>query len=180
MTATDVPWVQRFPRLYAPSRWEWGGVDVQFSLAEPHEELVGNVHVVCRCDGGIVLCRNDLGWRFLPGGTREPGESVRETARRELVEEAGATLVGGWTHLGAFRAEHSRPTPFRPHLPHPLSYWLYAVADVTLDGAPTNPPDGEQVVEVVCLPVNEAATWLSEYDEPGAELVLLAAALGLL
>lgn len=170
----------RFPRLFAPQRWEWGNLDTQFSLDLPPEDLVSNVHVLARTDGGLVLCRNDLGWRFLPGGTREPDETVEETARRELLEEAGARLDGPLRWIGASRADHHSPEPYRPHLPFPVSYWLCAVAEVSLVAAPSNPPDGEQVVEVLTLPPAEAADWLGEYDVPMAELVRLASELALL
>ncbi|MGI8868679.1 MAG: NUDIX hydrolase [Mycobacteriales bacterium] len=172
-------WAERFPVLFARSQWNWGGITAQFGPAEPPDALVGNVHVVARCGARVVVCRNDLGWRFLPGGTREPDEPIIETARRELVEEAGATLLGGWRHVGAFRGELPGAGPYRPHLPHPVSYWLYAVADVRIDGVPTNPPGGENVVEVRVLPAEVAAAWLSSYDEQTGDIVRLAAARGL-
>jgi 8-oxo-dGTP diphosphatase len=157
-------WAERFPALFAPAVWEWGDLDVRYSMEEPPDELISNIHVIGRTDGGIVVCGNDLGWRFLPGGTRELHEPIEETARRELLEEAGARIVGPLTWLGAHRADHRRPAPYRPHLPHPVSYWLNAVADVVVDQPPTNPPDGEQVVEVLVLPPDEAITYLDAHD----------------
>src|SRR5882757_803262 len=114
-------WVEQFPELFAPAFWEWGELDVRFTTEQPPDHLISNVHVVARTEGGIVVCGNDLGWRFLPGGTREPGEPI---------EEAGARLTGPMTWLGAHRADHRRPEPYRPHLPHPVSYWSNVVADV--------------------------------------------------
>lgn len=171
----DGQWRTRFPELFAPHRWENAGFDVQFGLAQPDEAEISNIHVMCRTDGGIVVCQNDTGWRFLPGGTREPGEAIGEAARRELVEEAGATLLSPLQWIGAFRCASDRP-PWRPHLPHPVSYFGYAVADVELDGVPTNPPDGEQVTEVLVLPEKQATEWLGGSD---ADIVRLAVALGL-
>lgn len=129
-------WVERFPELFAPAFWEWGDLDVRFTTEQPPDELVSNVHVVGRTEDGVVVCANDLGWRFLPGGTREPDEPVHETARRELLEEAGARITGPLTWIGAHRADHRRPEPFRPHLPHPVSYWINVVADVVIEAAP--------------------------------------------
>jgi 8-oxo-dGTP diphosphatase len=130
-----------------------------------------------------VVCRSVEGWRFLPGGTREPGESLTDLVRRELREEAGATLLGepgavfGYTH-----ARSRNPAPYRPHLPHPEAAWAYAVARVRLDGEPANPPDGETVVEVLALPPTEAVAWLAEWreDPDHGRVLALAVAMGLL
>jgi 8-oxo-dGTP diphosphatase len=69
------------------------------------------------------------------------------------------------TWLGAHRADHRRPAPYRPHLPHPVSYWANFVADVVIEQEPTNPEDGEQVTEVLVLPPDEAADYLD--GQPG-------------
>jgi hypothetical protein len=45
-------------------------------------------------------------------------------------------------------------------VPHPRSFWAYAATDVVLDHVPTNPPDGEHVVEVAVLPVAAAVAFL--------------------
>ena len=45
--------------------------------------------------------------------------------------------------------------------------------------APTNPPDGERVVEVLTLPVPAAADYLQEEDPIHADVLRHAAALGL-
>jgi 8-oxo-dGTP diphosphatase len=172
-------WATRFPQLFAPDYGAWADTDIQFSLERPPETLVSHIHLTCRTSGGIVVCGAE-GRRFLPGGTRDPGEGVEDTARRELLEEAGATLKGPLRWLGARRGDHRRPEPYRPHLPHPVSYWLYAVADVTVDRPPSCPPGGEQVTDVLILPPAEAAAWLAEgEDVPVADLVRLASAMGL-
>jgi len=59
------------------------------------DELISNVHVVCRTTGGIVVCGNDIGWRFLPGGTREPGHhEFRSRSPRRLTSRDD--LISVW------------------------------------------------------------------------------------
>lgn len=172
-------WQERFPALFTEEFDEVVGADVQFGIGEPPAELMSRIHVVGRCDGGVVVCRNDLGHRFLPGGTREPGETVEQTVDRELLEEAGATRTSALSWFGAHRADSRREQPWRPHLPHPRAYWPYAATDVVLDSEPTNPPDGEQVVEVLVLPPDAAADYVAVHDWIHADLIRLAAAMGL-
>ena len=84
---------------------------------------------------------------------RDAGSRARRTwtpARRELLEEAGAQLLT-FELFGAWHCRSSAPAPYRPHLPHPESYRVVGYGEVALVGAPTNPPDGEQVIEVACV-----------------------------
>jgi len=62
---------------------------------------------------------------------------------------------------------------------HPLAFWAYAATDVVLDHAPTNPPDGEHVVEVAVLPVAATVAFLTPSDPIHADVLRLAEALGL-
>ncbi len=128
----------------------------QFSTTPPVDRLVNHVHVVGFVASDIVLCRDNRDVWFLPGGTREPGETIEECADREIAEEAGARRVGPLQWLGAHHFMSLTPEPYRPHLAHPENAWLWCVADVVLDSAPTNPPDGEQVVEVRAAGLDEA------------------------
>ena len=175
-------WAKQLPDLYAPGHWAWGELDVQFGTEQPPDELISNAHVVGRTEGGIVVCQNDLGWRFLPGGTREPGETIEQLVQREVLEEAGARVTGPLIWLGGHRADHRRPGPYRPHLPHPVSYWANYVVDVVVDSVPTNPEDGEQVTDVLMLPPDEAITYLDAMDDNDGvmgNVVRLAQAMGL-
>src|SRR5215475_4406818 len=152
----DADLAARYPDLYAARRWEFARLTPQFTVVAPPEDVVSNVHVVAFTGDRIVLCRDDRDVWFLPGGTREPGESVHDCVVRELAEEAGARLVGELHWLGAHRGTSEAPGPHRPHLPYPEVAWLWCYADVEIVGPPGNPADGEEVLEVQALDAAEA------------------------
>jgi 8-oxo-dGTP diphosphatase len=172
----DAIWRVRHPGLFAEQTLDFAGVgyghlSLRFTLAVPPDDLVSNVRVIGLNHGRVVVCTNDLGWRFLPGGTREPDEDVHRTAERELLEEAGAVFTSRITTFGAFQV-HNSADPYRPHLPHPTSYWLYVSAGVEVRHPPTNPADGENVVDVLQLPPTQAVDYLAEFDDAVMAAVL--------
>ncbi|HEY8789408.1 MAG TPA: NUDIX domain-containing protein [Actinopolymorphaceae bacterium] len=172
-------WESEFPQLFEPWQVPYAPVSAQFVTARPADALIARIHVVARTDTGVVVCRSSNGWRFLPGGTRERGEAVEQIVDRELAEEAGGRRTGALTWIGAHRADHSGPEPYRPHLPHPVAFWAYVAADVVLEHPPTNPADGEDVVEVAVLPVAAAVVFLTPSDPIHADVLRLAEAMGL-
>lgn len=101
----------RYPALFAPQRWEWGGIDAQFSLAMPPDGLITNIHLIGFIGDQVVVCEDNRGHWFLPGGTREADETVRDCLVRELREEAGARLCGEPAWIGAHLAVTDRPAP---------------------------------------------------------------------
>lgn len=140
-------------------RQHWPEVQVWASYTEqlPAEELVQSVHVIAfDIAGNICVCQDDQGKVFLPGGTREPGESTRDCALRELREEAGLTVKRGPLWFGAHMADGYKSIPYRPYLPHPKKAWLWGVCDAVQDGPPTNPAGAERVTSVWMLPVADA------------------------
>ncbi|RAG84075.1 NUDIX hydrolase [Streptacidiphilus pinicola] len=172
---------RRFPALHAPQFWAWGGYDAQFSPLMPADRLVTNVHLVGfaplpGAEGhGVVVCRDERDHWFLPGGTRERDESVDDCLVRELREEAGARLLDAPVWIGAHRCVTDNPVPYRPWQPHPEKAWLWGWGEVVVDSAPTNPEDGEPVVEVRVAPAAEAMELLTRgRDRWWAELVALA------
>ncbi|MFG2904368.1 NUDIX hydrolase [Kitasatospora sp. NPDC048286] len=164
-----------FPALHAPQYWSWGRFDARFSTELPPDALVTNIHLVGFADDRVVLCRDDRDHWFLPGGTRERDESIASCLARELAEEAGARLLDEPRWLGAHRCRTEDPVPYRPWQPHPEKAWLWGWGEVVLDSAPTNPADGEQVVEVRAVPPAEAERLLlTGHDAWWGELVALA------
>jgi 8-oxo-dGTP diphosphatase len=175
-------WAARFPRLFRPRFEDYANADLEFRLGAPADEQVTRLHLVAvDPEGMVVVCRSVEQWRFLPGGRREPGETLAEVARRELREEAGCLVLGDpgpvFCHQ---RAVSHNAEPHHAHFPHPRSAWGYAVARVEVTGPPTNPVGGESVVEVRRMRAPDAADWLRVHDEEHADVGLLADAIGLL
>lgn len=181
VTADETDWPARFPDLFRDEFVEYAASHVRCTTVAAPDELVSRLHLVAVTGSSkIIVCTSVQGWRFLPGGTREPRESLLGLARRELLEEAGADLKGELRFFAAHVADSARGEPFRPHLPHPRTYWAYAVVGAEVIGPPTNPADGEQVVEVMTLPAAQAADFVEEHDPLHAGVVRLADAMGLI
>ena len=171
-----------FEGLFTSRFIEYADADICGTLDPPAEELVHRIHLVASPEPGLVtVCGSKEGWRFLPGGRREPGETLDEVIGREMMEEAGSTAVGAPRVFFSHVATSRRVEPYRPHVPHPVMWWIYAFTRSRVVGAPTCPEDCEQITDVLHLPVAEAIDWLADYEPDGghAEVVRLAAHLGL-
>lgn len=74
---------------------------------EQHES-VGGVRAILVRHGQVVLARHwhNQGFWTLPGGMRKNGESLEETARREVFEETGYRINSFGGMLGVY---HGRP-----------------------------------------------------------------------
>lgn len=181
MVEDDERWAATFPALFADGFMDYAGCLLGFTTGPVPDELVARLHLVATTEQGhVIVCRSVQGWRFLPGGTREEGETLLELARRELMEEAGARISGEMMLFASHVADSLRDGPYRPHLPHPRAYWGYGVTGAEVREPPTNPPDGEQVVEVLALPPAQAATYIGEHDPIQADVVRLAQAMRLI
>jgi 8-oxo-dGTP diphosphatase len=145
--------------------------------ALPPRRLIGNVTIVPFVGEDAVVLRVAGGRPEIPGGTLEPGEDFMTALRRELREEAGADLRS-WTLIGASRCLSLADSPYRPHLPHPEFYRVVGYGEIALVMPPTNPPGGEEIVEVSDMPVDMAEQTFRQWQRPDiAALFRLAASL---
>jgi 8-oxo-dGTP pyrophosphatase MutT (NUDIX family) len=154
-----------FPHLFNEHIWPWGPVRTIFEPAEPPVELVSNINIVPFDDTGWLIIRQQIGWGIV-GGTLELGETYMDTLKRELLEEAGCELVN-FEILGALRMEFLTDQPYRPHLPFPVSYRLLGVGEVRRLTTPTNPEDGEEILEVRAFGLEEACRRLEKRPDDG-------------
>jgi 8-oxo-dGTP diphosphatase len=72
-------------------------------------------------EGRILVVRNENGAWSLPGGMREPGETLREAAVRETREETGLDVTAGpVVHISERMWEtHDLFVTFRAHMTTP-------------------------------------------------------------
>ena len=105
---------------------DWGGGTMPLRVsaftgpAELPDELISSVRCLVTVDDHIVLCTSAGGRHPWPGGRREPGETLLETACREVHEETGWVLDDNSTRrLGWLHFEHQVPAPSDYPYPHP-------------------------------------------------------------
>ena len=155
-----------YPTLFNEVVWPDGPTSVQFTSDEPpSEDLISNINAVpVTADGRWIVIKLENGKCEIPGSTVEAGEESLFALERELMEEAGAKLRSK-EYIGAWRMQSHAEKPFRSHLPHPIAYRVVYRCEVELVSAPQIPEeDGENVVEVMALSLDEAAKCFDEIE----------------
>jgi 8-oxo-dGTP diphosphatase len=122
---------RKYPYLFNEVTWSWGPTRAKFILLEapPPPQTIANVNIVPRVGDRLLVLQHEDGSWDVPGGTLEAGESYLETARRELIEEAGAKLAS-FSVIGAWRCQSLATEPYRSHLPHPDYYRITGLGRV--------------------------------------------------
>jgi ADP-ribose pyrophosphatase YjhB (NUDIX family) len=76
----------------------------------PPSELVTSARAVVLAADGVLVVRDPTGVHILPGGRRQAGETLEQTARREVLEETG-WVIDPPRLLGVKHFRHLRPKP---------------------------------------------------------------------
>lgn len=102
----------------------WRGLRLRISAYLPlrpvPEMLVTSVRCIVCVGDRIVVTESPDDVNIWPGGRREPGETMRETAVREVYEETGYELDPRSVRpLGFLNHQHLAPPPADYRYPHP-------------------------------------------------------------
>lgn len=144
-----------------------------------HAGIPTGVHVLLKRDGKVLMLRR-AGTGFfdglysLPGGHVEPGESLRQTASRELIEETGlsvqpATLV----YLGVVhRLSDTNRIDFFLQASSWVGYPEICEPDKcdALAWIDTRALPGEIVPYVRCALEQESVPWVLEFGWPADDM----------
>ncbi len=97
-----------------PSRWQRLKFGLMLRAIGIYKHLTLGARSAVIVDGQVLLVRHgySAGWQF-PGGGVDPGETVEEAARREVLEETGHAIEG---HMELFGIYHSQLYTRRDHV----------------------------------------------------------------
>lgn len=137
----------------------------------PPKDLVTSARAIVVRGGEVLVCRNVDSVHALPGGRREPDETLEETLRREIAEETGWRIAAP-RPLGVVHLRHLLPKP--PDYPYPYPDFLWAIfrADADVADPELRVPDGYEL-ESRFEPVDRAL----ELVDLGSRVYVLAARL---
>lgn len=111
---------------------EWGtlrfAVDLYLDRLEPPMPLVTSSRAVVLRGDDVLCVESPDGPHIWPGGRREPGEELEQTAAREVFEETGCRVNLG-RRLGRLRFTHQQPRPQHYPFPHPEFWQVVYLAD---------------------------------------------------
>lgn len=134
------------PAAVTEAEWDWHGVPlpmrVSAHLTTPAlpEELITSVRCLVGVGDAIVVCETPLDVHVMPGGRREPGESLERTAVREVREETGWSVPeDALVPLGFLHFEH-RVTPPADY-PFPSPHFLQLIYSARLPAGTPAPVD---------------------------------------
>lgn len=121
---------QRQPIATETAVWGWMQLHIQTYLSDqpPPLDVVTSVRAVLfRQQEVLVVQEENDSYHIVPGGRREPDETIAETLRRELLEETGWSIQQ--PRLFAFvHFHHLTPRPPNHRYPYPDFVQLVFIA----------------------------------------------------
>ncbi|MCA9896729.1 MAG: NUDIX hydrolase [Ardenticatenaceae bacterium] len=138
----------------------------------PPDELTSSARAILLRGNEVMVIRDFQNDPYIiPGGRREPGETVMDTLRRELLGETGWS-VGTTAVIGTIYFEHLTPKPPDYKYPHPHFFWPIFVAQADQFYPKAIQPEKHAVSSEVRL-ISEVIAW----DLGDGQIELLKAAL---
>jgi ADP-ribose pyrophosphatase YjhB (NUDIX family) len=134
--------------LQADEQVEWPPVRLRvrtyLTSTLPPLDLVSSVRALVRRDDQILVVRDPVSVHILPGGRREPGETLRQTLEREVLEETGWTIRDARL-IGLAHFQHLTPKPVDYRYPYPDFLHLVYVATADRYDAAQREADGYEL-----------------------------------
>lgn len=137
-------------RATATAEWGESRIDMVSYLHEslPPQDLITSVRAVLVRDGCIAVLHNAHGVHPVPGGRREPSETLLDTLQREVMEEAGCVIEEP-IQLGFIHFRHLTPCPEGYAYPYPdFCQAVFAARAIQVQDA-FDPEGWEERVEFV-------------------------------
>jgi 8-oxo-dGTP pyrophosphatase MutT (NUDIX family) len=111
----------------AVERSDWGSIRLQvisYLCADlPPDELITSIRAVVCDSERVLVVRDPESEHILPGGRREPDETIEQTLRREVLEETG-WQIDRLSLLGVKHFHHLTPEPAEYPYPYPDFFQL--------------------------------------------------------
>ena len=153
------------PQARATRTWARVGITLEISAAigaePPPLAYVTSVRCVVIRQGQVLVVQDPESYHILPGGRREPGETLAQTLRREVLEETGWTL-GALRPLGFIHFHHLTPRPADYPYPYPDFFQIVYLAEA-VDYVPSAVQPGDyELGSAFYPPAAAAALGLSE------------------
>lgn len=149
------------PKTGKKARFEYKHIK-SFEGIDP--DKVRQVYGVCFYMGKMIVVHTEHGWG-LPGGTREPGESVEQTLRREILEETNMEILE-WKAIGVQTVFEEGKEPY---------FQLRAMCKVKPLGDFVSDPDGD-ITEIKLINPKDYKNYFN-WGEIGEEIIKRALAL---
>ncbi len=130
----------------------------------PPDQLVLAGRALVLRESEVLVVQNPDGEHVLPGGRREAGESPEDSARREVLEEAGWTL-GDLEPFAALHLHYETPRPTNPvgRIIYPDFIWQVFRA-APLAHVPQSRQLGDWEQDAYFRPVTEVIDILEPYQ----------------